>query len=146
MLARTKRDLYGSARWVVLILGALALSVAFHQTILEGPDAQARKFKAQTLFEAIDKNGDGYILIEEFIADHNEPFVQAWMLALLENSFWYQSRVPDDYSYFLQPPETENWSATISARLGAIHKSIDADGDDRVAESELYRWISVRKS
>ena len=92
MLARTKRDLYEIARLVVLISGALALAVVFHRMILKGPDAQIRKFKTAALFEAIDANADGRILIEEFSATHEEPFVQVWLRSLVDNSFWYERR------------------------------------------------------
>lgn len=146
MLARTKRDLYEIARLVVLIFGALALAVVFHRMILKSPDAQIRKFKTAALFEAIDANADGRISIEEFSATHEEPFVQVWLLSLVDNSFWYERRVPESSSYILDLANSGNWSAASSARLGSIFKSIDANGNSLVTEDELYGWVSVKPS
>ncbi|MAU68429.1 MAG: hypothetical protein CMF06_15765 [Hyphomonas sp.] len=146
MLARTKRDLYEIARLVVLISGALALAVVFHRMILKGPDAQIRKFKTAALFEAIDANADGRILIEEFSATHEEPFVQVWLRSLVDNSFWYERRVPESSSYILDPINSGNWSMESSIRLGSIFKSIDANEDGQVTEDELFRWVSVKPS
>lgn len=146
MLARTKRDLYEIARLVVLIFGALALAVAFHRMILKGPDAQIRKFKTAALFEAIDTNADGRILIEEFSTTHEEPFVQVWLLSLVDNSFWYERRVPENSSYILDLVNSGNWSTESSVRLGSIFKSMDANEDGQVTENELYSWVSVKPS